>query len=802
MGLFKSKILFSFFSFYLAFSSFMNGQEKKEEIVDKFLDDLMATESISDPYYEHYDISPDGKWVAFTIARSFAKDDIYPLGDLRKLPGGIPVTFLRQNIWVANTQTGNCKRITDGKSGKRSFWHPVWAPNSKDLAFYGDIDGDIVLWICRNATDSDANMILAEGIRLKSSLFRKDIPRWAADGKKLIIPLIPASEENSNPGVDENPLYVIPDIYKKFLDPKGGSTASVLRSSDPPDTSRFLLTENRVDLGLLDIDSGKIKSLTENKDVMLWELSPDGKTLAYKTFKKLIPGTFTRIFDLYAMPLENGSPRLLMEDVEDKVLWSPDSTHLLERKDEELYVVDTQGGIEKITPGEDKTFEKVFPQPDVLQTSTGSYLWSPDGTHVLAQNKAGWWLLFLDGKPPERIFEQKKEKTKERISGIVRVKRTGYAYSLDGQSVILESFDTSTSKKNLLKADFKGGRLESVSPKVPNYTSIYDLFRDKGNHSILYSQREMEVNNLWFSELDFASPRRLTDLNPHLEQISRGKKKLFSYRNLDGTELKGALLFPPDYEEGKRYPLVVNVYAGSMVTFIERTFSLSFSPVSSLSQLLSQCGYMVMQPSIPLSAEGNKGSPLKEIPNSVLPAVDKVVEMGIADPENIGVIGQSYGGYTVHVLITQTKRFKAAVALAGLSDLISNYGIFDARRRYSFGGSSFFSSWSEGGQGRMGVPLWEDRFQWIENSPVYYLNRVTTPLLMLHGDLDFVSLAQAEEVFSGLKRLEKKAELVRYFGEGHVLSKPANIRDSWQRIVAWFDKYLNPPTKDKSSQKD
>ena len=793
----KRTVLITLCAVCLLSGPFLSGQGKNADRVDRFLEALMDTRSITDPYYEHYDISPDGKWVAFTIARSFQEDDIYPLGDLRKLPGGIPATFLRQDIWIADTQTGKLTRLTDGKPDKRSYWHPVWAPNSEDLAFYGDREGDIVLWICRNATKPDADMNLAEGIRLKSSLFRKDIPRWTADGKKLIIPLLPASEKDTNPGVDDNPLYVIPDVYEKFLDPGRGATASVVRSDDPPDTNRFLLAENRVDLGLLDIESGKTKRLTENLDVMVWELSPDGKTLAYKTFKKLIPGTFTRLFDLQIMPAEGGIPRLLMEDVEDKILWSPDSSRLLERKDEELYVVDTQGSIGKITPGEDKTFEKILPQPDVLQASSGAYIWAPDGTFVVAQNKTGWWLLSLDGEPPQRIFEQKKEKTKEKISGIVRVKRTGYAYSPDGRSVILESFDPATSSKNLLKADFRDALIEPVSAKVPNYTSIYDLFRERDGHFILYSQREREVDDLWFSDLVFSSPQRLTRLNPHLAQIHRGRKELFGFRNLDGEELKGALLFPPGYEERKTYPLVVNVYAGSMVTTIERTFPLSFSPVSSLSQLLSQCGYVVMQPSIPLSVEGNKGSPLEEIPDSVLPAVDKMVDMGIADPERIGVLGQSYGGYTVHVLITQTKRFKAAVALAGLSDLISNYGIFDARRRYSFGGSSFFSSWSEGGQGRMGVPLWEDRFQWIENSPIFYLNKVTTPMLMLHGDLDFVSLAQAEEVFSGLKRLEKEAELVRYFGEGHVLSKPANIRDSWQRIVSWFDNHLKSPAKDK-----
>jgi dipeptidyl aminopeptidase/acylaminoacyl peptidase len=408
----------------------------------------------------------------------------------------------------------------------------------------------------------------------------------------------------------------------------------------------------------------------------------------------------------------------------------------------------------------------------------------------LARNKTGWWFLSLDGSPPQKIFEPKEEKIKASISGILRVKGTGYAFNPNGKSIVLESFDSSASRKNLLRADLNTGRWMPLSDRVPNYTTIFDLYRGKSDSFILYSMREMEVNNLWFSDFGFSSPKRLTDLNPHLRQIPRGKKELFSYRNLDGQELKGALLYPPGYEEGKRYPLVVDVYAGSMVTTLERTFPLYFNPVSCIPQLLSQCGYLVMEPSIPLSAEGNKGSPLKEIPDSVLPAVDKVVEMGIADPERIGVIGQSYGGYTVNVLITQTNRFKAAVALAGLSDLISNYGIFDARMRYGLGGSSFFSSWSEGGQGRMGVPPWEDRLQWIENSPIYYLNKVETPLLLLHGDLDFVSLAQAEEVFSGLKRLEKEVEFVRYFGEGHVLSKPANIRDSWRRIVAWFDKCL------------
>lgn len=786
------KNLIIFGCVYLFFFSFLNGKENSTGEVDFFLTALMDTQSLSRPYYEHYDISPNGKWVAFSIARGFKEDDIYPRGDLRRLPGRIPVTFLRQDIWIASTTTGKITRLTNGKPDKRSFWHPSWAPNSRDLAFYGDSDGRIALWICRNATIPGREVTSFPTIKLKSTLFRRDIPRWTQDGKKLIIPLLPKSEENDSPGIDDNPLYLIPKIYQKFLDPKGGATSSVLRYDDPDDTSRFMLAENRVDLGIVDITSGEMKRITDDLNVLLWELSPDRKFLAFKLFKKMISGTYNQIFDLYAIPSEGSTPRLLAENVQNEILWSKDGVHLLERQNEELFVVDVNGNKKQITPGEDQTFEKVLPPPDILRTSASSYIWSPDGKSVLAQNKSGWWQLSFDGDAPKRIFATKNEKTEERISGILRAKYSGYAFSPDGQSVILETFDPTSSRKNLLGWDLQKDRLVPLAENIPNYSYIFDIFKNKSHSYILYSHREREIDNLWFSDLNFSSPKRFTDLNPHLKQIPRGRKELFNFRNLDGQELKGALLFPRGYEEGKTHPMVVYVYAGSSITTLERAFPLTFSAVSSIPQLLSQCGYLVMRPSIPLGPVGTKGSPLKMIPESVLPAVDKVVAMGIADSDRIGVIGQSYGGYTVNVLITQTNRFKSAVALAGLSDLISNYGIFDARRRYNTGGSATFSSWAEGGQGRMGVPPWDDRLQWIENSPIYFLNRVESPLLLLHGDLDFVSLAQAEQMFSGLKRLKKEVEFVRYFGEGHVLSKPVNIRDSWQRIVAWFDKHLKP----------
>jgi dipeptidyl aminopeptidase/acylaminoacyl peptidase len=92
-------------------------------------------------------------------------------------------------------------------------------------------------------------------------------------------------------------------------------------------------------------------------------------------------------------------------------------------------------------------------------------------------------------------------------------------------------------------------------------------------------------------------------------------------------------------------------------------------------------------------------------------------------------------------------------------------------------------------QPAMGNPPWKDFSRYIRNSPIYYVDRVKTPLLMIHADLDSISMTQAEEFFASLYRQGKTAELVRYWGESHVIGSPSNVRDQWSRIFAWLDEY-------------
>jgi dipeptidyl aminopeptidase/acylaminoacyl peptidase len=170
--------------------------------------------------------------------------------------------------------------------------------------------------------------------------------------------------------------------------------------------------------------------------------------------------------------------------------------------------------------------------------------------------------------------------------------------------------------------------------------------------------------------------------------------------------------------------------------------------------------------------------------------------MGIADPERLAVMGQSYGGFSAYSLVTYTNRFKAAIAMAGLTDLVSLYGEFDRTAR-GYPGIEHQKSvnWglAEQGQVSMGVPPWEDLWRYLRNSPINFVDRVQTPLLLIHGEQDLRGpITQAEQFFYALYRQGKRAKLLRYWGEDHGLRQsPANVREIVDEIFAWLK--LNMP---------
>lgn len=328
----------------------------------------------------------------------------------------------------------------------------------------------------------------------------------------------------------------------------------------------------------------------------------------------------------------------------------------------------------------------------------------------------------------------------------------------------LEAFSPETRTGVVLEADSTGTRLAAVRP-------------DDG----------------------WAEGPTLFRANRWIERIRAGETRQFTYTGREGRELTGWLLLPVGHREGDRPPLVTWMYPGLVhgARPAAATRPGRASPVASL-QLLAARGYAVLMPSMPLPPPGGEIDVRARLLDGVLPAVDSALAMDLADPGRLGVMGQSYGGYAVYHAVSLTDRFRAAIASAGPTDLVSFYGTFDRRARYGHMhhpllGQVGRMGWVESGQGRMRVPPWEAPDRYRRNSPIAHVDEVETPLLMMHGDMDFVPLQQAESFFTALQRQGKRARLVRYFGEGHTAFGRANVLDQWSRVFDWLGEHLGEP---------
>jgi dipeptidyl aminopeptidase/acylaminoacyl peptidase len=285
--------------------------------------------------------------------------------------------------------------------------------------------------------------------------------------------------------------------------------------------------------------------------------------------------------------------------------------------------------------------------------------------------------------------------------------------------------------------------------------------------------------------------------NEWVKEIQAGTPELISYNSSDGKALTAWLLLPPNYKPGARIPIVTIVYPGR--TF-GRTPPSDFSllqPWFEHPQLFAALGYGVLMPTMPVWKTPTESHSLEKLSRGVLPAIDAIVERGIADTDRVAIVGHSHGGFAVLGLITQSKRFRSAIASAGYSNLVSLYGTFYGQHRYGDAGhpqtgAVFRMLQQEKGIGGMGGPPWAYTKRYHENSPVLQADKVETPLMLIHGDLDFVPIQQSEEFFTALYRQDKRAALVRYQGEWHTIDNRSNVLDLWRRMNTWLAETTAP----------
>ncbi|MDX1670745.1 MAG: S9 family peptidase [Balneolaceae bacterium] len=312
---------------------------------------------------------------------------------------------------------------------------------------------------------------------------------------------------------------------------------------------------------------------------------------------------------------------------------------------------------------------------------------------------------------------------------------------------------------------------------------IIESFARAGNGAVAFlAESPDHPTEVYVKRHNSKSMQRLTHSNPWLKNINMGRQEVITWNARDGKVLQGLLIYPLNYEEGKRYPLITKVHGGPESHY-DHGWLTSYSDPG---QVAAAEGYAIFYPNYRGStgrgvefAMSSQGDLAGAEFDDIVDGVDHLIELGMADPEKVGVTGGSYGGYATGWMATRyTERFAAGVMFVGISDNISKWGTSDipeelylvhARQR-----------------------IWDDYQFFLERSPIYHAGKAQTPLLIMAGKEDTrVDPGQSYELYRHIKtRTDTPVRLVLYPGEGHGNSRATARLDYNLRMMRWFNRYL------------
>ncbi len=290
-----------------------------------------------------------------------------------------------------------------------------------------------------------------------------------------------------------------------------------------------------------------------------------------------------------------------------------------------------------------------------------------------------------------------------------------------------------------------------------------------------------EYNDLYVSKPDFSDIVRISNANPQQQDYLWGDVKLVDWVSFNNDTLQGLLYTPENMEPEKRYPMIVYFYER-----LSNTKHRHYVPSPSRSVInipfFTSNGYIVFVPDIKYQI----GYPGQSAFDAVVSGTQSMVEKyDFIDRDNIGLQGQSWGGYQVVWIITRTNMFKAAMAGTPVCNMISAYGGI----RWTSGRSRQYQY--EQTQSRLGGSLWETPHLYYKNSSIFFADKIETPLLIMHNDEDgAVPWYQGIELFTALRRLQKPVWMLSYDGEAHNLQRRPNRLDLSIRMHQFFDHYL------------
>jgi dipeptidyl aminopeptidase/acylaminoacyl peptidase len=641
---------------------------------------------------------------------------------------------------LGTDRAGPPRAMTTGASHS-SF--PVWSPDGRRLAFIREEQsiGHVMVW------DADRDVMTPVGEPFTTRAYLA--PQWEPSGRSLIV-AVPAPERQAQP-------------YR----------VRAVKNTDariPGD--QFFTDERRALLTAIDVNSGSVSPLESDPIVLRsFRLSPTGRDVLFVSPDPATLGVIGKEQnDTFVLPITGARPAAARKLSErGRFTWSPDGTHLLFAKGGRLMVMSVDGG-------------PAGPWRDAFTLSTSEPVWSPDGTRFAAlvadptvtdpelePVKPGMYTI---AQPFMDLYVVAADGTSRNVTRGFDDQVSDPVWAPDGSAVYFRATDNKTYDETVYRYTLADETLQRVARGQESYGRLLPA-RDG---VIVAIQDATHADDLWI--VDGSNRRtRITDLNPQLARFTFSKPELFWYFNADGDRL-GALLYKPGgLKPADKVPVITWVYE-KMTPAIHR--------FNARDQMFIGHGYAMLMPNVKIKV----GQTADSYETCVVPAVNAVREMGFTSGR-FGLWGHSFGAYATSNLITRTNIFAAAVSGATPPELFRNWA----------SGRDRDSRNIETGQARMGGSPFEFPERYRSQSAFFHLDKVKTPVLILHGEKDLTILfGEGEMMFYALRQLGKTAEFVAYANGDHSLSRHsrADALDVNRRILEWFNRYLKAPDNPKT----
>lgn len=593
------------------------------------------------------------------------------------------------------------------------------------------------------------------------------------------------SEDNNRlyfgtaPIVEPEPEDTLTDDEKVSVDIWNWKDATL----QPQQLKNLKNEKKRFYTALWHIDEKKMVQLADKElKYVSYDLKNNKKIIlgyTYEPYKKLLSWEASRYKDNYLVNQKTGERKLILKKTQSHVRLSPEREYIVwyNAKDSNWhsYIIETGERI-NLTKGLDVRFyDEEFDMPNEPYPY-GFAGWAENGDKAVVYDKFDLWILDPSGRN-EAVNITSSMGRDNNISFRYR-KLDPDAKYLPKKHAILRAFNKNSKQSGYYKLNLKKGVTESLI--VDDY-NFYGLKKAENSDVICFRKGSFnEYPELYSSTTDFQSIDKLTHTNPQQKDYLWGNVELVSWTSFNGEELEGLLYKPENFDPEKKYPMIVYFYETYSNSLHRHYTPKPSRSVINFTYYLSN-GYLIFIPDI----KYRTGYPGQSAYDAIISGTKHISKNPWVDAKNIGIQGQSWGGYQVAYLVTQTNIYKAAMAGAPVSNMTSAYGGI----RWGSGMSRMFQY--EESQSRIGGTLWEKPFHYIENSPLFYAPKINTPLLIMHNDNDgAVPWYQGIELFVALRRLNKPVWLLNYNGAPHNLKRRADCKDLTIRMQQFFDHYL------------